>query len=241
MRFLHAQLRGRPVVGIVALSILGLLALLLSVSGCESQNTLVDFVQVGNIQYRSETAGGRQLKEADLGPEHAKVRFKVSGSTLAPGYRPGDGDAAILDPGTPLYEVKHYAASFRLAASANGAYRIYEVDTNPAAKVGSDLLDIAGKVTAIKAQSDEGAVSGASTPTPTTITDPQRITRLVDLIMRAPVESHPQGLSGPRIFLVFELADGTTTQAGYFPDTGLLKSYIKVPPEFRTALESALK
>jgi len=226
------------VVGLVALGILGLF---LGDSACSRQIDWVDFVQVGNVQYLGGIAGGRQLTTDDLGPEQTKVRFKVYGSILAPRYRPNDGDAAFLDAGTPLYAVKNYAPSFRLAVSVNGVVKLYEAIFNSGAKVGSDLLDISGKVTAIEVHPQWSDTPGSSTPTPTTITDPERVTRIAEMIVRAPVvglRAHalPTGRAIP---LVFDLSDGTTTRSAYFPDAGRLGDYIAVPPEFRSALESA--
>ncbi len=224
-----------PIVCFVALGILGLL---LGGSACSPQIDWVDFVQVGNVQYLGGIAGGRQLTTDDLGPEQTKVRFKVSGSTLAPWYRPNDGDAAYLDPGTPLYAVKNYAPSFRLAISVNNAVKLYEAIFNSDAKVGSDLLDIAGKVIAIEVQPEWSATPASSTPT-TTISDHKRIARIVEMIVRAPVVGLRRHdiLTGRAIPLVFDLSDGTITGATYFPDAGRLRDYIAVPPEFRIALE----
>jgi hypothetical protein len=42
------------------------------------------------------------LEESDLGPVVAQVKFEVDGNVCDPNYRPKDGDAAFLDPGTQI-------------------------------------------------------------------------------------------------------------------------------------------
>ncbi len=57
-----------------------------------------------------------------------------------------DGDATLLDVGTKLYEVTGYKASARLWAGD----RLYEAHSNPNAKTLNDLLDVAGKIKAVR-------------------------------------------------------------------------------------------
>jgi hypothetical protein len=96
----------------------------------------VDFVQVGGTTYQSGTspAAGRGLREGDLGAQVAVVRCRLDGYLPeGPGHL--DGDAAYLDPGTPLYAVRGYRPSVRLAARrSDGALVLYEAADNPRAR-----------------------------------------------------------------------------------------------------------
>ena len=58
---------------------------------------------------------------------YAHVKFKVSGNVCDPNYRVKDGDAAFLDPGTPIYQVIGYPPSEQLAARLNGRVVLFRV------------------------------------------------------------------------------------------------------------------
>lgn len=95
-------------------------------SGCE--NVAIDwvnFIQVGSTQYISGTVPTAELQEADLGPVYTHVKFKVSDNVCDPSYRPKDGDAAFLEPGTPVYQVKGQPPAEQLAARLNGHILVY--------------------------------------------------------------------------------------------------------------------
>ena len=66
------------------------------------------------------------LKQGDLGPIYTHVKFKLSGNVCDSGYQLKDGDAAFLEPGTPLYQVSGHPASEQLAARFNGSIVVYE-------------------------------------------------------------------------------------------------------------------
>lgn len=110
----------------------------------------IDFVRLNGIQYVAQSTGvgqiGRTPREGDLGPVFARVRARLYDGPTDGAWRRKNGDAAFLKAGTPLYRVKGYDPAFWLAACREGRLMLYEADTNPRAKVGGDLLDIAGKV-----------------------------------------------------------------------------------------------
>lgn len=96
-------------------------------STCNAQIDWVNFVQVGSTQYVAGPASQATtvLKDSDLGPEYSKVKFKVSGNVCDPGYKLKDGDAAFLEPGTPIYQVSGHAPAEELAALFNGVITVY--------------------------------------------------------------------------------------------------------------------
>ena len=91
-------------------------------SGCSNVAIdWVDFINVGSTQYVAGiTQAPATLQERDLGQVVAHVKFKVDGNVCDPHYQPKDGDAAFLDPGTPIYEVKGKPTTTLLAARRNG-------------------------------------------------------------------------------------------------------------------------
>jgi hypothetical protein len=93
---------------------------------CNAQIDWVNFIQVGSAQYVAGPSAPTVLHEGDLGPVVAHVKFKVSGSVCDPSYRLKDGDAAFLDAGTPIYEVKGHPAAEQLAARFGGQIVVYE-------------------------------------------------------------------------------------------------------------------
>ena len=108
---------------------------LLLVSGCQAfgsgpgcsnvQIEWVDFIQVGSTQFVVGPGTPTSLQESDLGPVVAHVKSKVAGNVCDPNYHPKDGDAAFLDPGTPIYQVKGQPTSAMLAARHDGHILAY--------------------------------------------------------------------------------------------------------------------
>ncbi len=89
-----------------------------SSSGCSAQ---IDW----STQYVAGPQSPTVLQVSDLGPVYAHVKFKVSGNVCDPNYRLKDGDAAFLDPGTPIYQVIGQASGQELAARFNGSIVVY--------------------------------------------------------------------------------------------------------------------
>jgi hypothetical protein len=96
-----------------------------SSSSCNAQIDWVNFIQVGSTQYVAGPQSPIVLQESELGSVYAHVKFKVSGHICDPNYRLKDGDAAFLDPGTPIYQVKGQPSSQQLAALFNGSIVVY--------------------------------------------------------------------------------------------------------------------
>ena len=97
-----------------------------SASSCNAQIDWVNFIQVGSIQYVAGPQSPTVLAETDLGPVYAHVKFMVSGNVCDPSYRLKDGDAAFLEPGTPIHQVTGHPSGDRLAARFNGRLVVYQ-------------------------------------------------------------------------------------------------------------------
>jgi hypothetical protein len=101
-----------------------------SAEGCSTVHIdWVDFIQVGSTQYVAGPGAPTALNESDLGPVVAHVKSRVEGHVCDPSYRPKDGDAAFLDPGTPVYQVNGRPASDVLAARRDGQILTYRAMT----------------------------------------------------------------------------------------------------------------
>ena len=198
----------------------------------------VDFIRFNGITYlASNTNSGNQLTQDSLGPQFAAVQFTVSENVSAMNYELKDGDAAFLPTNTPVYIVRGYRPEIRLAVISEGTLVLYEADTNPQAKRGSDLLDLAGKVESVRINSAADGITEL-----TSITDKQQIEELVEMILQAPVDSS-QSTVGEQEYLiiVFHLTDGTTVARTYFPDTGELHRGIMLPHAFADRIKTALR
>ena len=115
--------------GVVTVFLIGACQLPWSSGACNTQIDWVNFVEVGSTQYVAGPESPGTIKETDLGPVYANVKFKVSGNVCDPGYRLKDGDAAFLEPGTAVYQVSGRPSSEELAARFNGSIVVYRAMT----------------------------------------------------------------------------------------------------------------
>ncbi len=225
-----------------------ILLTLLGLTACNSAATpgtssvqidWVNFIKFKGITYMATVNQGRPLTASDFGSEFAKVSFKVSGNVNSPGYQSKDGDAAFLDAGTPVYMVKGYKPTFRLAAydtNHNNSIVLFEADTNPRAKKGVDLLDIGGKVLYIGVNSEQDGTTEIAA-----IMDQKRVAALVTLVLNASVDQNSQQQDNTRYFIAFHLNDNTTVTRQFGLHSGELSRGILLPKAFGDAIEQALK
>ena len=192
----------------------------------------VDFIKLNDISYYGDYRSD-SIDENDLSL-YDKIRHNVN-NVRNPAYKIKNGDAAFLEAGTPVYSVAGYAPTFRLVARKNQELFIYEVGSNPKAKIGSDLLDIGGKVDYISINS---AIDGKSELA--SIREQTQVDYLVRMILEAPVDQDSSKTGSEQYFLEFHLKDGTVTKQSYFLDTGVLHRGIQLPEEFGAAIQSAL-
>lgn len=191
----------------------------------------LDFVRHGGISFMAEPPyAGRPLTDADLGPELFRVQQKIEGSGKGSTYTPVEGDAAFIPAGEPIYAVKGYVPTFRLAGHHDGRLWLYEADTNPKAQTGADLLDIRGRVAdiALLDPRDPRTVVGRITARPV-------VDDLVRLVLAAPIDLSrlPKGSD---VLLAFDLSDGTAVVRQYSSNDGVLQRGIIVSGAFRDAV-----
>ena len=194
----------------------------------------VPLFQFGGIKYVNNwnTEDGI-LTVGDL-TELYRVAFKVDGHAES-SYLSQDGDATYLSPGTPVYAVKGYSHTFRLGTVEDGKVTIYEADTNPLAKIGEDLLDIRGKVSAIDILSEEDAATVLGK-----IDEGSAVSQFVEAVLASPVDRGSRDREGERYFLGFRLTDGTSVVRAYRIEANLLQGGIVTDPVVATYVRRAL-
>ena len=221
------------------------------------RETVIDWVpliQFGGIHYlarwrlagQATREGDRDLTAEDLGPEFYRIAFRGDGYVGA-AYRYQDGDSTYLNPGTPVYAVKGYSPEFRLATLEEGRVRLFESDTNPLARTGEDLLDIRGKVKAVDVLSTKSSIKVLGTKAEDgedlvlgTINEVRAIERFVEMVLDSPVDQGNRDREGPRYFLSFHLADGTSVGRTLWLESGELSRGIMTDPVVTLFVWSAL-
>jgi hypothetical protein len=204
--------------------------------------TWVPMVRFGGIHYlrrwdlvgKITRADRADLTTDHLGPELYRVAFRLDGYA-GPLYNSQDGDATFLNPGTQVYAVKGYAPEFRLATLEGGSPTLYEADTNPSARVGEDLLDIRGKVTAIDILNDDDQMTVLAT-----IDEEPDVRRFVDVVLDAPVNQQNRDHDGPRYLLGLRLADGTSVVRAFWLESGELSRGIMTDPTLTLSVFRAI-
>ena len=113
---------------------------------------------------------------------------------------------------------------------------VYQVNRNPMAKRGADMLDIGGRVERIGIRLPEDRFEVAS------IADQGKIDELVQMILDAPFDS--TYLMNPGVKLVMlsiYLLDGTRVGGFFWLDSGILSPpNLQLPLEFSAAIGQAI-
>jgi hypothetical protein len=207
-------------------------------------NTITDsLLRVDGITY-DYLDYGAELKDKDLGPLYAEVNKHSIGSTT---------EEQTTSNEVPVYAIKGYDTSFRVAKRTDFGPVIYEVLSNPKAEEGSDLLDIRGKVRGISIAHMLGPVpAGQSVGY---IKNPVKAERVVRSLMDAPIKPTSPDYYGTedldQYHVSFPLEDGTFASFEYRMDTGRLSkvpdsgpdipaSGIVTPQAFREAIEEGV-
>lgn len=174
----------------------------------------VDFIKLNGIMYQRIGDWGTDYSElVSLGDEYDEITFNVADNVHTGGYMPEDGHAAFHNPGTKVYEVEGYDPSFRLAIQSGSILEVYEVDKNPKATKGREILDIDGKVVKVTLNSEFDGRTVLHT-----FEDSEDVIRIVDYVLDGDIIPGDQWPKGERFFLEMHLADGTSVTRSYWID-----------------------
>jgi hypothetical protein len=204
----------------------------------------IDGFQFGQTFYArwthitSHPAEVRPLQDRDLGRVVGQVVANRADEPVESGTPFRNLEATFLKVGTPVYAVKGYPTSFRLAARRDGELGLYEPWASPTARVGADLLGgIDGKVRRIGVYTDHGLRPVG------TISDRRQVQRLVNLVLGAPLQAQDPAASAKEYqlyVLTFHLADGTGVSRLFNAATGFIAGGIVAPKPFTAAVISAV-
>jgi hypothetical protein len=193
-----------------------------------------DFVQANGTTYVNHNRRASTLSSSRIGTRVATVCESYQSRRAIGPLR--DGDASYLAEGTPIYTLRDYNPTFRLAAERNGQLVIFEADTNPSARLGRELMDLS--TIAVQSVVVRDSLSGG---TIARIDELPIIGRLIELLRDAPVDQARQPLDGTTCLIEFVFADGTSSSRTLWLDHGFLLRGIVVGPEFVDIIRRAVR
>lgn len=197
----------------------------------------MDFIKFDGITYVSNNYLTEiERNNIELGEVYSIVEHKVADVVSDIKYKNKDGDAAFHEIGTQVYSVVGYDTSFRLAIETEYGIKLYEVDRNPNASIGADILDIENKVDFITLNSELDAQTIIIK-----IDNETDVKNIVNIVLNSPIIDVVNRTSDYRYFLEFHLTDGTTITRSYWIDDGLLTRNIKLPNEIKDIINPYLE
>ena len=186
------------------------------IGGCpDAEIEWVDLLMINDIQYEHhfpEAVNENPPIAIEEGRELGKVAYKMADSACS-NHKIKNGDAAFLDVGTIIYEVKGYPTS--LIVSAND--EVYVVSTNEKAKTAGELYPMEKLVKNIYIESTE---DGKRMHTFSQPSKDRFLTVFSELLVEDVQTLIDEGkLDGTRIFLGIELNNGVSFRQLYWVDS----------------------
>lgn len=125
-----------------------------SLRGCpDAEISWIDMVMIQDIKYEHhfpEPAEEQTSTSIEKGKELGKVTYKMAGNACS-NHKMKNGDAAFIEVGTPIYEIKGYPADLVVAVDD----RVFVADSNSKAKTAGELLPMEKVVKNIYIESTE--------------------------------------------------------------------------------------
>lgn len=221
------------------------LALLL-VTSCSSSSPLrgcpdgeiewVNLVMIQDIKYEYhflEPSDENTSINFETGKELGKVKYKMAGNACS-NHKTKNGDAAYLEVGTPIYEIKGYPSSFIVAADDT----VNVSDRNIKAKTAGELYSMENLVKNIYFESTQ---DGSRIHTFSQASLKKFIKAWYPLIFEDVNSLLKEGkLDGEPIFLEIELKNGVTFRIVYFADTNTFHNGVIGDKEIKEVLDDEL-
>ena len=188
------------------------------VKGCpDAEISWVDMLMIEDIKYEHhfpEPANENPPITIDKGRELGKVTYEMADSACS-NHKMQNGDAAYLQEGTIIYEIKGYPTSLIVAANDD----VYVADTNKQAKTAGELYPMDKLVKNIYIESTE---NGKRLHTFSQSSKDKFLAAFYELKLED-VQSLIDGdkLEGTRVFLEIELNNGASFRQLYWADSNI--------------------
>jgi len=187
-----------------------------SIRGCpDGEIEWIDMVMIHDIKYQHhfpESDDENIPINIEKGRELGKVSYKMADSACS-NHKIKNGDAAFLEEGTPIYEIKGYPTALVVAAND----KVYVADTNLKAKTAGDFypMDKLVKNIYIESTEDGSRIHTFSQPSKNKFLDAWYKLKLADI-----QSLDKQGkMEGKRIFLEIELENGVSFRLLFWADS----------------------
>ncbi|RUS45968.1 hypothetical protein [Cohnella sp. AR92] len=189
--------------------------------GCGADIDWIDFVKLNDITYNQLSVNSDKADDSQLGKKIGEVRYTLNNHACTD-HKSKNGDASYLAVGTPIYEAKGYAATFRVVAD----HKVYQANGNPHAKTVADLWDIRSRVDRVSLESGyDGSPIGDFKP--------EAASSLIDAVLELQYvgfeEVYPKIQHESGVFLRIHLKDGTSFRAVYYPKAQAFSAGFFVP------------
>lgn len=177
----------------------------------------VDMIMINDIKYQhhyTEPTDENYSLSIEAGNKIGEVNYKMADSACS-NHKMKNGDAAYIDQGTPIYEVKGLPSS--LAVLANE--RVFIVETNKKAKTAGELSPLEGLVKNIYIESTE---DGSRIHT----FHQQSVKQFMEEWQKLSLEDvdslyKQKKMEGNRVFLGMELINGVSFTLLYWVDSNI--------------------
>lgn len=208
-----------------------------SITGCpDGEIEWVDMVMINDIKYQHhfpEPSDENNTLSIEKGRELGKVTFKMADRACS-NHEMKNGDAAYLEEGTPIYEVKGYPSSLIVVAND----KAFLVDTNKKAKTADNLYPLNGLVKNIYIESTE---DGSRIQPFTQASTKKFLDAWSQLKLENPESLYNKGeMEGDRIFLEIELNNGVSFRLVYWVDSDIFSNGAIGNKEIKKIIEDEL-
>ncbi|MFC6041186.1 hypothetical protein ACFPYN_17310 [Paenisporosarcina macmurdoensis] len=207
-----------------------------SITGCpDGEIEWVDMVMINDIkyQYLPKPADVNNPLPIEKGRELGKVTFKMADRACS-NHKMKNGDAAYLEEGTSIYEIKGYPTSLIVVAND----KAFLVDTNIKAKTADNLFPLDGWVKNIYIESTE---DGSRIQPYKQDSTKKFLDDWSQLKLEDPESLYKKGkMEGDRIFLEIELNNGVSFRLVYWVNSNIFSNGVIGSKEIKNIIEDEL-
>ncbi|TKC19178.1 hypothetical protein [Robertmurraya kyonggiensis] len=187
----------------------------------------VDMVMINDIKYESPVPdAGEEEIIVEKGKKIGEVQYKMADDACT-NHKTKNGDAAYLEKGTNIYEMKGYPSALAVVADD----RVFVAVQNQNAKTAKELLPLQSLVKNIYIESTE---DGSRLHTFSDTSKNQFIEAWKKLTLAEMEEKHQQG---ERVFLEIELNNGVSFRLLYWADSNVFHIGVTGNTELKKIIE----